>query len=235
MSARTRAPDSTKEMEELEAQATPKTQELEELEAQEEVEAYDPRREGPHIQKEDLGLESITLPEASLTSNPAEILTKEETVGEGRQDAGGPRPGGVSRSSSRWASQQSRIGGASAPSGTPSSTQGIGSPRTGPCSRGTSSISASSDSASMRTSTTSPANPRPKRHYTPPTQRTTTGSLPIARPSPAGNPTMGQHAPQGLQDQAAGSLSNPISAGAPPWSPHLPQPKYSSWERSTAP
>ena len=43
MSARTRAPDSTKEMEELEAQATPKTQELEGLEAQEEVEAYHPR------------------------------------------------------------------------------------------------------------------------------------------------------------------------------------------------
>ena len=88
MSARTRAPDSTKEMEELEAQATPKTQELEELEAPKEVEASHTRREGPHVQKEDRGLGSITLPEASFISNPAKILTKEETVGEGRKDAG---------------------------------------------------------------------------------------------------------------------------------------------------
>ena len=80
-SARTRAPDSTKGMEELEVQVTPKTQELEELEAQEGVEAYHTRKEGPHVQKEDQGLDSITLPKARLISNPTEVLIEEETGG----------------------------------------------------------------------------------------------------------------------------------------------------------
>ena len=53
MSARTRAPDRTKAMEELDAQTTPKAKELKGPEAQEEVEAYHTRREGPHIHKED--------------------------------------------------------------------------------------------------------------------------------------------------------------------------------------
>ena len=111
MSARTRAPDSTKEIEEQEAQVTPKTQELEEREAQEEVEAYHTRREGPHNQKKDRGLESITMPEASLISNPAEVLTEEETVGEGRQDAGRIKArNGLARSFLRGSHQQPKAG-----------------------------------------------------------------------------------------------------------------------------
>ena len=69
--------------EELEAQATPKTQEREELETQEEAEAYHTRREGPHVQKEDRGLDSSPLPEASIIANPAELLTEEEKRGDG--------------------------------------------------------------------------------------------------------------------------------------------------------
>ena len=88
VSARTRAPDSTKAIEELEAQTTPKTQEPEEPEAQEEVEAYHTRREGPHVQMEDRERWSTTRPEASPLSNPAEFRTEEDTVGEGRQDVG---------------------------------------------------------------------------------------------------------------------------------------------------
>ena len=61
--ARTRAADSTKAMEELEAQATPKTQEPEEPDAQEGV-------------------------EASPIPNPAELWSEEETRGEGRQNGG---------------------------------------------------------------------------------------------------------------------------------------------------
>ena len=81
MSARTRAPDSTKAMEELEAQTTPKTKELEEPEAKEEVGAYHTRREGPHVQKEVREQGSTTRHEASPLYNPAEFRAKEDTGG----------------------------------------------------------------------------------------------------------------------------------------------------------
>ena len=88
MSARTRTPDSTNAMEELEAQATPKMQEPEEQKAQEEVKARHTRGEGPHVQKKGRGISSTTLPEASPIPNPAESRSEEGTRGEGRHDGG---------------------------------------------------------------------------------------------------------------------------------------------------
>ena len=88
VSARTRTPDSTNAMEELEAQATPKMQEPEEQKAQEEVKARHTRGEGPHVQKKGRGISSTTLPEASPIPNPAESRSEEGTRGEGRHDGG---------------------------------------------------------------------------------------------------------------------------------------------------